>query len=286
MKKQNYFKAALFLLLTVLGTSFMAAGAKYASSFASIHMIVAVQYGFGLVVLTPYFLRGGIKRLKTSHPGLHLLRGACGLLSFYTYYYAIQEISLLEASLLRNSAPLCLPLMAMVCMRERISGQRWLALIIGFIGVAVILHPAPGALDAWYLAALVSAIFVALSMLTTRLLVETETPKAVMFYYFFMAVPCSLPGAIINYEPLSLYQWVVLVLVALSFYLALSLYTRSFQYAKATALAPFIYFGVVFAGILGWIFWHQVPEPITYAGVVLVIGGALISARIDTGRGV
>ncbi len=281
MQNKHYYKAIALLLMTALASSLMAAGAKYVSGFASVHVLIAVQYAFGLLVLTPYFIRGGVSQLKTTRLKLHALRGLSGLLAFYAYYYAIQHVSLLEASLLRNSAPLCLPLIAMIGVKATISTKRWLVLIIGFVGVAMILRPAPDTMNVWYFVAFLSAIFLALSMLTTRLLIATETPVAIMFYYFIISLVCALPGAIIHYDSLSNYQWAVMFLVSSSFYLAMSFYTRAFQYAKATILAPFTYFGVIFAGILGWIFWGQVPSLITYVGVVLVVGAALISVRID-----
>ncbi len=280
MTPQNIPKAIGLTLLTGIIASLVAAGTKFLTGFLSVHVIICAQFLVGLLISLPALLRKGRGGFATKRPGLHLLRGFCGLANFYAFIIAIAHIPLVEATLLRNSAPLCVPLIVLAWMGIRIPRLRLLPLAVGFLGVMFILRPSPNNISYWYLLGFSSAVFLAMSMICTRLLVATESNAAVVFYYFAIALVVSSPLAILNWNPAPWYVWPTLVVVGVGLYLALQLYTLSFRYAKPSVVSPVSYFGVVFAGFWGWLFWGQLPVFWTYIGIAMVVLSALLTLWI------
>ena len=279
MTTQSIPKAIGLTLLTGIFGTLVSAGTKFLIGYLSVHVIISVQYAVGLVICLPILLRQGKAGFATRRPGLHLVRGLSGLIAFYAFYIAIANIPLVEATLLRNSAPLCVPFIVFAWMGIRIPKLRWLPLGIGFLGVLFILRPTPGNISYWHLIGFCSAIFLALSMVCTRLLVTTESNAVIVFYYFGIALLISLPLAITHWRPAPWYVWPTLLAVGTGLYIAMQLYTLSFRYAKPSAIAPVSYFGVVFAGFWGWLFWDQLPAIWTYAGIALVVHALFGVAR-------
>jgi len=255
--------------------SLAAAATKYTSSLVSIEQIVLVQYLICTLVMLPWLGRKGIRFLKTEKPWLHLARGASGWLCFYTYYIALNEIPLGEAALLRNAAPLIVPLVVLVFLNYRMPLFRWLPVIVGFIGIALVLKPDGSQFNPWHITAVVSAILLSVSIVTTRMLTQTEPTNRILFYYFALSALFSLPLAIASWQPVPLASVPLMIGISLSIWCTMWLYTKAYSYAKATVIAPISYSGVLFAGLLGWLFWQQVPDMLSVIGAVLVISGGI-----------
>ena len=192
---------------------------------------------------------------------------------------ALKYIPLVDASLLRNTAPLVVPLVLLIGFRAVIPKARWWSLLLGFIGIAVILKPGQGGASIWHLIGLCSGVGLAISMVMTRTLAQKEPESRILFYYFFISLLFVVPFFIINYQPIPLDALPLLILVGVAMYYTFVLYTRAYSYVKASVLAPTSYFSIVFTGILDWIFWDYLPDIWTLAGISLVVWGGLLLLR-------
>ncbi|WP_417227988.1 DMT family transporter [Amphritea sp.] len=266
---------ASFALATTLVMSLAAAATKYTAAFVSIEQIVLVQYLLCTLIMLPWLGRHGVKALKTDKLGLHLIRGLSGWLCFYSYYLALNEIPLGEASLLRNAAPLVVPLLVLVWLKERMPLINWLPVIIGFIGIALVLKPEGNEFNPWHLVGVASAILLSVSIVTTRELTLTEPTNRILFYYFGLSALFSLPLALADWQPVAWVSVPLMLAISLSIWVVMWLYTKAYSYAKATVIAPISYFGVLFASLLGWLFWQQVPDMMSVMGAMLIIGGGI-----------
>ncbi|BBB26585.1 DMT family transporter [Amphritea japonica] len=275
---------AAFALATTLVMSLAAAATKYTAQFVSIEQIVLIQYLVCTLLMLPWLARKGIRTLKTDKPILHLIRGLSGWLCFYTYYLALKEIPLGEASLLRNSAPLIVPLLVLVWLKYRMPWLNWLPVGIGFIGIGLVLKPDGNTFNPWHLIAFASALTLTISIVSTRVLTLTEPTNRILFYYFSLSALFSLPFALSNWQPIPLISLPFLAGISLSVWGIMWLYTQAYSYAKATIIAPLSYFGVLFAGLLGWLFWQQVPDMMAVLGAVLIIGGGIGSVWLGKER--
>ncbi len=110
---------AIFLsvLMVMLGST-AAAATKYVSAHVTTEAIVTFQYFICTLLCLPRILRSGVRTLRTERLGLHLMRGLAGVASFYLFYAALEHISLMDAMMLRQSAPLAVPLVMWIWSRE------------------------------------------------------------------------------------------------------------------------------------------------------------------------
>jgi drug/metabolite transporter (DMT)-like permease len=274
----NPIRTAVYLsfLMVVIASTAMAS-TKYASGYASTAVIVTVQYLICMLMCLPRILRLGPSGLKTQRLPLHMFRGVVGVLGFYLFYASLQHIPMMDAMLLRQSAPLTVPLVMWVMSNERVAGRAWLPLIVGFIGIVVILRPASEGFSLWHLAGVISAFTLSLSMVATRKLASTEPPSRILFYNFFLSLICVAPFSIGGYAGLPWQVWLAMGYVGITIYFALILYTRAYSMAPASAIAPINYFAVVAAGFWGWLIWEQMPDTWSLVGSALVIFGGLLT---------
>lgn len=277
MSSNNTAVAVTLAIVTTLVGSLAAASAKHISTAIHPHIMVCTQYLICLLTLTPWVISKRHTAFKTNRLGLHLFRGVVGWACFYTYYYALGKIPLVDASLLRNTAPLCVPFIVMIWLKHKISGANWIGILIGFLGVAIILKPSPQGMDVWHFVGFLSGVGLALSMVSTKELSATESGNTILLYYFLISLILSLPFAIYHWQPIQPKQLPFLALIGFSIFITMKLYTLAYSKAPTSLLAPFSYFGVVFAGLIGWLIWDHIPDMYSLIGIVLVISGGVIT---------
>ncbi len=283
--EQRKIRKAIYLsLVMVFLASTAAAAAKFAAGSASAANIVTVQSLICLLLCLPTALRSGLANLRTRRWLLHLFRGAAGVLGFYLYYAAMDNIPLVDALLLRTSAPLVVPLVVWIWNRERVTANQWLPLIIGFIGVVVILRPGMDGLSAWHAAGFASAVALAISMVATFHLAVTEPVSRVLFYYAALSLLCVAPFGLDGLAQIRWQDWLAMLYVGVAMYYTLYLYTRAYGMAPAATIAPINYLAVVLGGLWGWLIWQQLPDRPSLIGSALVIGGGLLTIYLARDR--
>lgn len=283
--KDNTPKGVAYAVATAIIASTAGAATKLVASDVPVPLIVFVQYTICLIVMLPWLLRSGPAILKTRRPVAHAMRGFTGWLCFYVYYLALAHIPLVDATLLRNTGPLFVPLAIWLWLKMVIPGRSWGPMILGFCGVLLILRPQLEGINPWHIAGLLSGFFLSFSMVGTRTLSTTEPSSLILFYYFLISFLCSAPIAIANWQAVPLWTLPYLAYVGLSIFLTMWLYTQAYTWAKASVVAPINYLGVVFAGLLGWMVWDHIPDLIALSGMVLVIAAGLLSIWFSTTSG-
>ncbi len=273
----NTRQAIYISLLMVFIASTASVATKYASARASTEAIVTVQYLLCTLLCLPITLRPGLANLRTQRLGLHLFRGAAGVLGFYLFYAALDHIPMVDAVMLRQSAPLTVPLVLWLWNRQGIQASGWLPLLIGFAGIGIILRPSPEGLSLWHAGGFLSALCLSVSMVATHKLAPTEPASRILFYYFAFSLACVAPFSINDFQGLRWQEWLAMLYVGISIYFTLRLYTRAYSMAPTHAIAPINYFAVVLGGWWGWLFWGQVPDSWSLVGSVLVISGGLLA---------
>ncbi|MFZ5723318.1 MAG: DMT family transporter [Pseudomonadota bacterium] len=275
-------RGVIYAVLTTMVGSTAAAAAKFLGDRVSPYVIVFAQYLVGVLVLLPWLLRRGPRALATGRFALHFWRSIAGWVGFMAYYVALVHVPLVDASLLRSAAPIWVPLVLFCWLGVRLPPVRWLAIGIGFAGVLLILHPDAQGISVWHLVGSLAGIGLGISMATTRRLAASESPQAIIFYYFGIAAVATLPFAIAAWQPVSLVDTLVLAFIGLSIYVTMALYTAAYTWAKSSVISPLSFLGVVFAGLFGFLFWNEVPSWLTVAGILLVIGGGVYAVWLES----
>lgn len=266
--------------------SLTALAAKQAQTMIAVSTLVFWQSAFCALVLLPQ-MRGRWEKRSFSIWKIHFLRSFGGFIGFLFYYWALNHIPLVEASLLRTCAPLCVPFIVLLLHKTHIPKARWLPLFVGFIGVALVIQPTPNHLNPWHLVGFVSAIGLALSMVTTRMLSQQVSGQETLFVYFLVSSLLSLP--LILAQDASLFvpmaAWPYVAVVAVTLYIGMYLYNKAYTFAPASIVSPVSYIGVVFSGFWGWVVWGHVPDSYAILGMLFIFASLLISTRIARNKG-
>ncbi len=280
-KKQNLFLA---VFLCAIGCLFVAAAgtcSKLVSRQVPTFTILFFQNSIGLLLCLPQTMSKGWSSLKTDKWRLHLARDLFGLLIFFFLFSSLKRIPLVDGILLNNTAPLWIPLIALVWLRTRMENHVWWGIIVGFIGIIFILKPSSEALSVGALLGLASGICAGITILLIGKLSHTEPTHRTIFYYFFVGMIVSAPLAFFRFIIPTTMDFLYLLGVGLFVFFAQTLLTYSFQHAKASIIAPITYVVVVYSGIFDWLIWNHLPDLFTLIGVLLVVTGAFLAIHFE-----
>ena len=280
MSEHNPLRAALYVLTSALLFALMGALIKYLSTRMPYEMVVFSRNLFGLLALLPWLLRKGLGSLRSTHLHLHLLRGLFGLSAMYCFFYALGRLPLADAVLLNYTAPLYIPAIAWLWLKEPTAPSlRW-ALLLGFAGIMLILKPGSGLFQPVALIGAAAGLLTAGAFVTLRRMSATEPASRTVFYFALMATLISLLPLGWAWETPPASLWLVLVGMGGIATTAQLLLTRGYAYAPAAQVGPLTYTIVLFSALLGWWLWDEVPDALSLGGGALVIAAWVMALRL------
>ena len=260
----------------------MGALIKYLSPDLGNSMIVFARNALGLSILLPIMLvREGPHCLKTQHIRFHLMRGIIGVSAMYCYFYSLGQLALTDAVLLKLTAPFFIPVIAFAWLREGTSLVTLLAITLGFCGVVVLLQPGEARPEDYLFvsAGLAGAVLGATAKVTIRRMGVNEPSARIVVYFGIIATIVATPAAIINWQTPTPGQWLLLLALAATATIGQLLITTAYRIAPAGKIGQFTYSSVIFAVLLGWLFFSEPFTANQALGCVLIVGAGLINMR-------
>jgi drug/metabolite transporter (DMT)-like permease len=225
---------------------------------------------------------GGLLSLRTRRPWDHLARGLIGLVSIVAYFMALGRMPLADCVALSFTGPLFLTALSVPLLREYVGPRRWLAVVVGFAGVLVILRPGMGVFG-WEAALPIgSALAYALAMIMIRRLVTTESPVTICFYTMAVMTAGSTLFAPFEWVAPRAADWPLFVALGIVGGAGNLLVTYAFRLAPAAVVAPFSYTQIVWAIPLGLVLFGELPDAAALAGAAVVIGAGLYIFHRET----
>ena len=252
--------------------------AKYLSQRGLPPMEVAfVRYAAQLVLVVAVFApRRGTALLTTRAPGVELLRGLSLMGSTIANFFALTFLPLTVTSSIMFTQPLILCALSIPFLGETVGWRRWIAILVGFAGVLVIVHPGTASFHPAVLLSLLAASFGATYMLLTRKLAGVDAATTQQFYAGLVATLCIAPFALGGWAwPQSWDAWLAFGLIGVAALVGHQFLTIAHRFAPASVLAPFGYFQIIFMTASSWLIFHQPPEFWLYVGAPIVIGSGL-----------
>ena len=221
---------------------------------------------------------GGLRALGTRRPGVHLLRGLIFTATMITFMWGLVLLPLATATAIAFAAPLFVTLLSVPLLGERVERPTWLATLLGFVGVLVVVRPGAAGFQPAMLVVVAAALFYALTMITARRYGEGEHLWAMVFATTL--VPClassvTLPWVWQTPAPI---HWLGFLAAGVLGVGAMVGLTQAFRHAPAAIAAPFDYTALLWATLLGWGFWGEMPDPWVFAGGSLIIVSGLAIA--------
>ncbi|MFT5502328.1 MAG: drug/metabolite transporter (DMT)-like permease [Gammaproteobacteria bacterium] len=256
------------LLMTILSAFVKLLSETYPLSAILLIRFFSAFLFFSLLV----FPRFGISGLHTKRPWEHAIRSFSGVASLSMFFFAISMVPMADATAISYSAPLFITILSIFFLNEKIGPARWSAVIAGFCGVLIIAQPTGATINSGLVAAIGSAIFGAIVAIWLRRLSDTEKSATIGFYYNTTGLSICIAWFLFN-DPVypNPADMGLFLIFALCCAAQQWLLTISFRYAEASLLAPFDYFAMVFAAILGYWVWFEIPT------IETIIGGSIIA---------
>lgn len=281
------FKAIGLKLISALLFAAMSALVRQLGDVAPIGQMVFFRSAFAILpVMVIYAVRGELSSaLRTGRPFGQLGRGLLSVCGMFTNFSSLTRLPLADATAISFASPLITVALAAIILKERVRIYRWSAVIIGFAGVVVMLIPhfdigayarAGGAIAAvGSVFAIVSAFCNAGTVIQTRRLTQTETTSSIVFYF---SLVCAIAGALTLpfawYSPTAR-ELAALIALGILGGLAHILLTESYRYAAASVVAPFDYSSMLWALLLGYWLFGELPDTLVYLGAGIVAAAGL-----------
>jgi drug/metabolite transporter (DMT)-like permease len=253
----------------------MATLVKLASVDASSPVLVFLRSIFGLLVVAPFALAKGRAFLHTTRTRIHVLRALMSVAALSCFYFAVSEIGLAEAILLNASSPLFIGLFAIFMLGEHLDKRSMLALVVGFCGVVLLLKPGTQLFQISATVGAFAGIFVALAKIMIRQMADTEPVLRTVFYFGVYSAVLSAVPLIWFWQVPAVESLILMAIAAIFASAGQMLMTYAFTHNRAARVAPFSYFTVVLGGVVGWIFWRELPDVISIVGGTLVVTGCM-----------
>ena len=233
-----------------------------------------VHLVFMVVLLAP---RLGLQLIRTQRPGAQVLRGLLLVASTALFYLALRHMPLAEAAAISFVAPVLVTALSGPMLGERVPIRGWLAVILGFVGVLVIIRPGGGVLSFAVVFPLATALLFALYQIMTRMLAGHENPLTTLFFTAVVgAVATTLVLPFAWQTPTSL-QAAMMVAIGLLGGFGHFLLIRAVEVASPTALAPFVYTQLVWSTLLALLVFHEFPDSGSLIGMLVIVGAGLLA---------
>ena len=272
-------RRAILLLLVAAGL-FSVAGicVKGLGGEVPLAQVVLCRNLFSIPVLLPLLLRdGGWGALRTTRPGLHLVRMAAGLAGMFGAFYGYAHLPLATVTALGFTMPLFLTLLAIPLLGERVGPRRGTAVAVGFLGVLLMTGPGGGGGDLLATGlVLVGAVGWAVAMITIRQMGGAgERNVTIVLWFALGSAAVSLLVAIPVWIWPTPAQWALLAGVGVVSAVAQILMTEAYRRGEPTLLAPFEYSAILWTTAFGALIWAERPDAWDAAGIAVLVGSGL-----------
>lgn len=243
------------------------------------------RYACGFVFLMPLFIRLGRENLTTRRFPLHLLRMMLAFIAQLGIFITVIHMPLADATAFMFSKPLFTTVVAVFVLSEVVSGRRWAATIVGFIGVLVLVRPGAGAIDPFALVAVASAMTFAVANVLIRTLSTTEpTGRILLYYHIGGMILFAGPAAYVWVTPVGI-EWVQLIAIGGLTTIGIFCFMRAFTVGEANAVGPAENLRLIYATVFGFVLFSEVPSIWTAVGAAIIVASTVYIARVEARRG-
>jgi drug/metabolite transporter (DMT)-like permease len=279
-ERRSNIAGILLMLLGVLMFSLNDVLGKWLVGTYSVGQLMLFRSIAAWVVLAPLVMRAGPATLvRAERPWLQVLRVAVSAGDVASFFLAVTVLPLADAMTYYQAGPIYVTLLAVLFLGERVGWRRWSAIAVGFVGVAIALQPTTAALGWPALVALAGSVLFACLMVITRALRGTPNLTLVA-WQFGAALLVGLVWSPFQWVPLNPRDLILIGLVGVVSLAAMACINRSLKLAAASVVVPYQYTMIVWAVVLGWVFFGDIPSwPVVTGAAIIIAAGLYIFFR-------
>ncbi|HEX5318574.1 MAG TPA: DMT family transporter [Stellaceae bacterium] len=275
-RRNQLSRGIFYMVISTVAFAGVNAIVKWELAFYPVGEVAFYRSLFALVVVAVAIIpRRGIAVFRTNRLRAHLQRGVSQFGSMSCMFVAFSLMPLGSAVAVSFAAPLITTLLSIVVLKERVGVHRWTALALGLVGVVVIAHPGAGALQPGALFALANAVLISSVAIAIRRMSATESTETLTIYQMLVITICTTALLPLGFARPSWTDLGLLALAGTGNGIAQLWWTRSLSLAPPSAIVPFNYLSLVWAMILGFAVWGDVPTPDLLLGAAIVVCSGL-----------
>ena len=261
-----------WMCTAAFGSSSMNGMIREASADIHAFEIAFFRNVFGLVALAPMLLGAGLRTtLRSSRPGLHVLRGLLNAVAMLTFFYAVTVTPLATVAALGFTAPLFAALLAIPFLGERPGWRRWVGLAVGFAGALIIIRPGLADVSLGALMVLVSSFAWAGALIVIKILARTDTSLTITIFAALFLTPITGIAALFVWTTPTATTWLWLIGIGAFGSLTQWSIAQAFHEADATLVLPFDFTKLLWASAIGYVAFNEVPDPLALLGGGIIL---------------
>jgi drug/metabolite transporter (DMT)-like permease len=276
--------------LTIIMTacfSTLDASVKYVTNDLSLWMVLWGRYVFHFLFIMVFFLRGAPRDvIFTKNLKLQIFRSVLIFCVGVAFWAGLMYLPLADCTAIGFISPLLVTILSVFLLGEKVGFYRWGSVIIGLLGVIFIIRPGMGIAHWAVILPLFGALFYATVLITTRVLGQGENVLATLFYSSVGGLILSSVMVLFFWKTPSPMQWLLLMWLGLLGAVGHFFMIKAFEKAPASLLAPFNYASLIWATLLGFFLFGDLPDAWTLFGAAIIISSGLYLVRRESGAAV
>ncbi len=221
-----------------------------------------------IIVFLAFWKEGTLK--GRDYPAL-FLRSLFGYAAMLLAFYAMINVDMGNASVLFNTLPIFVALLAPPILGEAFSWRKLVIIFIAFAGIAMILRPDSEILNGASIFALIAGFLGSFAMLSVRKMAKSDSALIITLYFSAFTTVCSAPFALREFVPPSISEWWWLLIIGCALTAAQVFMAHAYKFGHASTIAPFSYVSVIGSYIAGIVFFGEVPDGWSIAGAAIII---------------
>ena len=261
------------IAFTVMTTRIKLLGADYPAALQTFYRQLA-----GMLVMVPIILADPRGAFRTTRPGVLIFRALAGTVGMILSFYSYQYMPLADANAMSFTRTLWVVPLAALILKERVGPRRIAATTIGFLGAVLMLQPtvAEGAYSGLpALAALASAFLLALTVTSMKFMTRDHTTLTLMSWSALLGLVLSIPPALFVWRWPTLPDLLLLAVMGVLGTITQACYIKGMSEGDAMVMAPLDYTRLVFAIVLGYFWFSEIPNSLTLLGAGIIIASTL-----------
>ncbi|MDB2591394.1 DMT family transporter [Candidatus Pelagibacter bacterium] len=270
-------KLAIFLIIiSVFFGTVMLSFLKIAQEDVNVYVAGFFRFFLGLVIILPYIIKNKDAVLKTTHLKQHFLRAILGLPAMLLYFSALVLLPIEKLTAISFIVPLIVTILAVFFLGEKIYIYRTLALILGFGGMLVIIRPGFVDISIGVYMVLFSALLWSINIIITKKISKDDSAITILAYQSIFMSLLSFFIVIFFWEMPSLKTFIYLILAAMCGTVLHLTLNHAFKLVDVSMTQPYSFLNLVFASIIGYFVFDEIPDFYTWIGALIIFTGILI----------
>ena len=270
-------KLAIFLIITsVFFGTVMLSFLKIAQEDVNVYVAGFFRFFLGLVIILPYIVKNKDAVLKTTHLKQHFLRAILGLPAMLIYFSALVILPIEKLTAISFVVPLIVTILAVFFLGEKIYIYRTLALILGFSGMLVIIRPGFVDISIGVYMVLFSALLWSVNIIITKKISKDDSAITILAYQSIFMSLLSFFIVLFFWEMPSIKTFIYLILAAMCGTVLHLTLNHAFKLVDVSMTQPYSFLNLVFASIIGYFVFDEMPDLYTWIGALIIFTGVLI----------